>query len=123
MKDCIFCNIQHKEIIIESKLSHAIYDKFPVNKGHVLIIPKKHISSYFDLEVEEKNDLWDLVEKTKEILDDKFNPDGYNVGINIGKEAGQTIFHCHIHLIPRYLNDIKHPEGGVRAVIPSKQKY
>ncbi|MFC2110871.1 HIT family protein [Bacteroidota bacterium] len=123
MTSCKFCNVEESNVIKESDYSCAFYDKYPVNNGHVLVIPKRHIENYFDLTRQEKDDLWKLVEKIKIIIDQKFKPDGYNVGINIGETAGQTIFHCHIHIIPRYKGDIKDPEGGIRGVIPSKQKY
>ncbi len=123
MKDCIFCNIDPIEYVLESNLSIAFFDKYPVNEGHVLIIPKNHVSSFFDLSIQEQHDLLALVNKTKAIIDDRYNPDGYNVGINEGESAGQTIFHCHIHLIPRYVDDVVDPEGGVRGVVPTKKNY
>jgi len=119
---CIFCNTDI-EIISSTVLSFAIYDKFPVSSGHVLIIPKNHVSDYFQLSNKEKADLWLLVEEIKIILDNKFNPDGYNIGFNLGQSAGQTISHVHIHVIPRYIGDVDDPTGGVRNVIPGKGKY
>jgi diadenosine tetraphosphate (Ap4A) HIT family hydrolase len=123
MKNCKFCNIENDRIVIESELSIAFYDLYPVNIGHSLIVPKRHISNYFELTSEEKIDIWNIVDKVKLLLEKEFKPDGFNVGINIGESAGQTIFHCHIHVIPRYQGDMDYPEGGVRGVIPSKQKY
>ena len=123
MKNCTFCNIENDRIVIESELSIAFYDLYPVNIGHTLIVPKRHVSDYFELESQEKNDIWNLVDKVKLSLEKEFKPDGFNVGINIGESAGQTIFHCHIHVIPRFKGDMNNPEGGVRGVIPSKQKY
>ncbi|NPA44454.1 MAG: HIT family protein [Chlorobi bacterium] len=123
MKNCVFCNIDKNKIIAKSEYSLAFFDNFPVNKGHILIIPKNHIENYFDLSDIEKKDIWKLVDKVKIIIEKKFNPDGFNIGINIGKYAGQTINHCHIHIIPRYKGDMDNPEGGVRGVIPAKQKY
>jgi diadenosine tetraphosphate (Ap4A) HIT family hydrolase len=123
MKDCVFCNIPTDKIILESHLSIAFYDTYPVNKGHLLIIPKRHIADYFNLSPDEKTDIWYLVNKAKAYLDNKYSPDGYNVGININEAAGQTIFHCHIHIIPRYTGDIDDPTGGVRCVIPNKRIY
>lgn len=104
-------------------MAYATFDIYPVNKGHVLIIPKRHCGDYFELTDEEQSSCWKMVNKVKELLSERFNPDGFNVGINIGKVAGQTINHVHIHLIPRYKGDIDEPEGGVRGVIPSKRKY
>jgi diadenosine tetraphosphate (Ap4A) HIT family hydrolase len=123
MKGCKFCNINERSVVIESELSFAFYDQYPVNEGHVLIVPKKHVVDYFELSSAEKKDIWELVDAVKDILEKKYCPDGFNIGINIGESAGQTIFHCHIHLIPRYKDDMEFPEGGVRGVIPGKQKY
>lgn len=121
---CPFCNIDpQREIIIDSQSAFSIYDKFPVSQGHALIIPKRHVADYFELFSEEQSYCWELVNKTKQILQKKYNPDGFNVGINVNIEAGQTIPHVHIHLIPRYKGDVKDPEGGVRGVIPEKKAY
>jgi len=123
MDNCVFCKISNDKIILTSDKSSAFYDSFPVTQGHTLIIPKRHVKSYFELEPSEKEDIWNLVDNVKNFLDENFNPDGYNIGINIGETAGQTVFHCHIHVIPRYKGDIANPKGGVRGVIPDKQKY
>lgn len=123
-KDCPFClNNLTSEIILENNFSYAIYDKFPVSKGHILIIPKKHNSNYFDLSLEEQKECLILLNNAKKIIDKEFKPDGYNIGININKDAGQTIWHAHIHLIPRYNGDVVEPRGGVRGVIPFKKNY
>ena len=123
-KDCPFClNNLTSEIILENNFSYAIYDKFPVSKGHILIIPKQHNSNYFDLSLEEQKECLILLNNAKKILDKEFKPDGYNIGINVNKDAGQTIWHAHIHLIPRYGGDVEEPRGGVRGVIPSKRNY
>lgn len=121
--NCIFCNIEKDRIVTENETAYAIYDGFPVNKGHMLIIPKKHIKDYFETSEQDKTGLWKLVDECKEIVDKKFNPDGYNIGINCGQAAGQTVMHLHIHLIPRYIGDIENPRGGVRGVIPDKRIY
>jgi len=122
---CVFCDIlKDKKILIhESEYLFSIYDKYPVSEGHVLIIPKRHIKDYFELNNIEKRHLDIEISEVKKILDVAFHPDGYNIGINNGLAAGQTIFHLHIHLIPRYTGDVDDPRGGVRGVIPSKQKY
>ena len=120
---CPFCNINEDKIIAKNKFSYAIYDKYPVNKGHILIISKKHIRDYFDASTEVREAIFDLMEDCKSLLDNKYNPDGYNIGFNCGKEAGQTIMHFHLHLIPRYEGDIEDPTGGVRGVIPEKRVY
>ena len=108
---------------METDLSVAFYDGYPVSKGHTLIIPKRHVSSYFDLTKAEKDDIWSLLDVLKAKIDESLHPDGYNVGINVGESAGQSIFHVHVHLIPRYQGDVENPKGGVRGVIPGKQKY
>lgn len=118
---CPFCS--DKDIIMENSHAIAIYDKYPVNPGHMLIIPKRHFNDYFDATDDEKKAIWALVDKCKRFLDDKYHPDGYNVGINAGAAAGQTVMHLHVHLIPRYEGDMDNPAGGVRGVIPEKRMY
>ena len=120
---CIFCNIDKERIILENEYAFAIFDNFPVSKGHMLIIPKKHIKNYFEADEDTKGQLWELLDECKVFADKHFNPQGYNIGINCGKAAGQTVMHLHIHLIPRYIGDIKNPRGGVRGVIPDKRIY
>ncbi len=121
-QDCIFCTPPSPPVI-EWDLSYAIFDNFPVSPGHVLIIPKRHEADYFILEEHEKNDLWKMVDKVRNLLNEKYHPDGFNVGIKIDHATGQTIFHVHIHVIPRHIGDVEDPEGGVRGVIAGKQKY
>ncbi|MGE5356607.1 MAG: HIT domain-containing protein [Deltaproteobacteria bacterium] len=122
--DCPFCNPDsERELLLETATAYAILDKFPVSKGHTLIIPKKHESDYFKLSFKEQSACWFMLNKAKEILTERFQPDGFNVGININETAGQTIPHVHIHLIPRYKDDVPEPRGGVRGVIPEKKEY
>jgi ATP adenylyltransferase len=122
--DCPFCNLSiDREIIIENPEAYCMLDKFPVTKGHTLIIPKRHCANYFDLTLKEQVSCWKMVNELKVILLEKYHPDGFNVGININEAAGQTIFHVHIHLIPRYKGDVINPIGGVRGVIPVKKDY
>lgn len=122
--NCPFCNPDpERELILESATAYAIYDKFPVNEGHALVIPKRHCADYFQLSFKEQSACWFVLNRTKEIISEKFNPDGFNVGINVNEPAGQTIPHVHIHLIPRYKGDVENPEGGVRGVIPGKRIY
>lgn len=122
-EDCPFCDSSGRERLIESRLSFAVFDSCPVTPGHVLIIPRRHVSSFFDLEASEVDDLMGLLPLLKDFLTERRHPDGFNVGINVGDAAGQTIGHVHIHLIPRYFGDVDDPTGGVRGVIPGKAKY
>jgi len=122
LSDCIFCS-GNFDLIYEDELVFAMYDTYPVSKGHVLIIPKDHIATFFDASFEMRVAIDKALFYLKVTLDKKFKPDGYNIGINNGEASGQTIFHLHVHLIPRYLGDVEDPTGGVRGVIPSKQKY
>lgn len=124
MKNCIFCDVEESRIILSAwEYWNVIYDIYPVNKGHMLIIPKRHVESYFDLEIEEVRELDYVLQDAKYILDKEFKPDGYNIGMNLGVAAGQTVNHHHIHLIPRFNGDIPDPRGGVRGVIPEKRIY
>lgn len=123
MKNCIFCDLPKEKIILENELARAFYDEFPVSKGHILIIPKRHIANFFELEQKELNDINSLILECKKIIDNKYAPDGYNIGVNVGKHAGQSVFHVHVHLIPRYKGDVADPKGGIRGVIPEKQNY
>ncbi len=121
MQTCPFC--QKREVIVQNELAEAFYDGYPVSPGHMLIVPKRHIKSLFEATVEERTALWVLLSECKRILTEERQPDGFNIGINDGIAAGQTVMHLHIHLIPRFLGDMDNPKGGVRGVIPSKQKY
>jgi len=111
------------EPILESGTAFAIFDKYPVSDGHVLVIPQRHCSSYFGLTADEQSACWQLLNDVAAIIRERFNPDGFNIGINIGRAAGQTVDHVHLHLIPRYEGDVEEPEGGVRGVIPWKRTY
>ena len=119
--DCPFC--RNPEFIIENELAFASWDSYPVNPGHCLITPRRHIAEYFQATAEEKIAIWTLVDEMKAIIDKEYKPDGYNIGINIGTAAGQSVPHIHIHMIPRYWGDVENPKGGVRGVIPHRQKY
>jgi diadenosine tetraphosphate (Ap4A) HIT family hydrolase len=120
--ECIFCHL-HRPILAETKLSLAFLDRFPVSKGHTLIIPRRHVISLSQMTTEEYTDAFALVRQVKDILQEKFKPQGFNVGVNCGNAAGQSVFHAHIHLIPRYTGDVPTPRGGVRNIIPGKGDY
>ncbi|WP_416198472.1 MAG: Diadenosine tetraphosphate (Ap4A) hydrolase [Sporanaerobacter sp.] len=111
---CLFCGREFLDIIAENELVFAIYDKYPVNLGHVLIIPKRHYASFYESTEEELIAIYEIVQKCKEIVDSKYKPTGYNIGININESAGQTIMHLHVHMIPRYDGDVEDPRGGIR---------
>ena len=122
--DCPFCRPDsERELITESATAYALFDKYPVSDGHALVIPKQHIANYFDLPDRAKTACWLMVDRVKMLLTQQFKPDGFNVGINAGDAAGQTIPHVHIHLIPRYKGDVENPTGGVRNIIPKKGNY
>ena len=112
-----------KPRLLESEIGFVIYDGFPVSEGHCLVVPHRVYANYFDSTEEEIVGLQALVVEAQKLLREKFSPDGFNVGINCGEAAGQTVPHMHIHVIPRYKGDMDDPRGGVRGVIPSKQKY
>ena len=124
LNNCVFCNLLPKEIINEYKNFFVIRDAYPVTPLHSLIITKKHVVSYFQCSKEELNEIPIILDTQKtelKILDDTIT--GFNIGMNIGEDAGQTIFHCHVHIIPRRKGDILNPRGGIRGVIPDKQNY
>jgi ATP adenylyltransferase len=122
--DCIFCKMEHRRIIAENNLAYLIFDQYPVTKHHILIIPKRHFSEYFDIYQPELNAIQSLLLKGKEIASQFDNTiKGFNIGINSGQVAGQTVFHCHTHLIPRRENDVENPKGGVRHIINGKGYY
>ena len=128
MKDpnntCLFCNSQKSGLAHENDLAYASFDTYPVSEYHCLVIPKRHIKDYFDLSNDELiacNELIKIVKK--EITNKDSSVKGFNLGTNIGKVSGQSILHCHFHLIPRREGDVDNPQGGVRSVIPNKQHY
>ena len=120
---CPFCGPPDDRIFAQNILAFALWDGYPVSAGHTLVIPRRHISSWFDATEAERVALCELIDAAKAIIDPLHSPDGYNIGINIGNAAGQTVFHLHVHLIPRFVGDIGDPRGGVRHVIPSKAIY
>jgi ATP adenylyltransferase len=121
---CIFCEVPAERIVLQNELCVAVADKYPVTQGHMLIIPKRHVAGYFELGRPELNAAYFLLEQLKrQFQDNEPSVKGFNIGINCGEAAGQTVFHCHIHLIPRRSGDVEKPAGGVRHLIPNKKHY
>ena len=128
MKDpnypCLFCNHIESELAHENNLAYASYDSYPVSEFHCLVIPKRHIKDFFELSNDELVACNDLIKLAKDEIRNKDQTvSGFNIGTNVGKVSGQSIFHCHFHLIPRREGDVENPQGGVRSVIPNKQHY
>jgi diadenosine tetraphosphate (Ap4A) HIT family hydrolase len=122
-KPCPFCTLPPERIIDSNDLALVIRDGYPISPGHTLVIPKRHIGSWFETTPEEQSAMLNLLERAKAFLETELKPDGYNIGINDGPTAGQTVPHLHMHLIPRYKGDLTDPRGGVRWIIPEKAKY
>jgi len=120
---CPFCTLTSSAIILDNDHAMSIYDGFPVSPGHMLILPKRHMTSLFEASFEERTALFDLLAESRGLLLGEYGPDGFNIGINEGSAAGQTVMHLHIHLIPRYAGDKADPRGGVRWILPEKAIY
>ena len=120
---CPFCSLPAERLIQQSEFAFVTRDGFPISPGHTLIILKRHVASFFEVTEGERNDLMTLLAAARDDLDREFHPAGYNIGINEGAAAGQTVPHLHIHLIPRYEGDRDDPRGGVRWVLPDKAAY
>ena len=120
---CPFCTLPEAAILGGNDLAFYFEDRYPVTPGHLLIVPRRHVATYFEATPDEQRALWSLLEEARGRLGASRSPDGYNIGINVGEAAGQTVFHLHMHLIPRYKGDKADPRGGVRHVIPEKGKY
>lgn len=125
MQECLFCKWKNdkEKIVLENELAFARFDEFAVSKGHILFMTKRHVKDFFETSEEERQAIFELVDKSKKLIDEKFHPTGYNIGMNCGESAGQSVMHIHVHLIPRYDGDVENPRGGVRGVIPQKQNY
>ncbi len=119
---CIFCS-PDREILAYSAHGVAFFDAFPVSPGHALVVPRRHVVTIFDLTEAEYSDCFLLVLRVKELLVERYSPDGFNVGVNCGEAGGQSVWHAHIHVIPRFKGDTPEPRGGVRNVIPKKRDY
>jgi len=118
---CRFCTPE--AVVLSGELVYARRDSYPVSPGHLLIIPHRHVPGYFDATVDEKSAIVEMIDRARNWLQEEYSPDGFNIGVNCGPAAGQTVMHAHIHVIPRYRGDMQDPRGGVRGVIPEKQKY
>jgi diadenosine tetraphosphate (Ap4A) HIT family hydrolase len=119
---CPFCT-PVREVLMENDHALAVFDGYPVSRGHALVIPKRHVATIFDLDAEEYRGALDLLRELKPYLEKKHRTDAFNVGVNCGETAGQTVDHAHIHLIPRYPGDVANPRGGIRNIIPGKGDY
>jgi len=119
---CIFCN-PDRPIVVQNELAYAIRDGFPVSPGHTLVIPRRHAATVLDLTADELTACFSLVGLLVVLLEDELHPNGFNIGMNCGEAAGQTVMHAHIHVIPRFAGDVPNPRGGVRHVIPGKGSY
>jgi len=118
---CLFCT--PRGVTRRNELAYCARDSFPVSRGHSLIIPFRHCADFFDLSLEEMAACLELLLATRKDLDEELRPDGYNVGVNVGRAGGQSVLHVHVHLIPRYAGDHPSPQGGVRQIIPWKADY
>ncbi len=120
-QNCPFC--QPVPAVIQNRLAFALFDRSPVTPGHMLFIPRRHVADWFETTADERVDLMALADEARALLIQERRPDGFNLGVNVGIAAGQTVFHVHLHLIPRYAGDMANPRGGVRGVIPARQSY
>jgi diadenosine tetraphosphate (Ap4A) HIT family hydrolase len=122
--DCVFCDrLEGDAYIAANRLAAAFPDAFPISLGHSLIVPRRHEANFLTLTETEQAAVWQLVHEVREDVDARFHPDGYNLGVNVGVAAGQTVWHAHLHLIPRYAGDCGDPRGGVRWILPAKARY
>jgi diadenosine tetraphosphate (Ap4A) HIT family hydrolase len=120
---CPFCNPLAEDIVARNDLCYARWDIFPVSKGHLLIIPFRHVPDFFSTTIEEKQAMVGLINECKGVIEKNLQPAGYNIGINVGAAAGQTVMHCHCHMIPRYAGDVRNPKGGIRGIVREKREY
>ena len=121
--ECPFCNLPEGRIWLQTDSAIALLDNFPVSPGHTLVVPGDHVGGLMELPENDLSEIWSLVAHVRKLLLEKYKPNGFNIGINEGKAAGQTVAHAHIHIIPRFNGDVPDPRGGVRWVIPDKAKY
>jgi diadenosine tetraphosphate (Ap4A) HIT family hydrolase len=122
-RPCPFCLPRLDDVLIERPLAFLKRDGYPLTKGHALVIPRRHVATFFETTAGERQAMLDLLDEAKAILDREHRPDGYNIGINNGQAAGQTVMHVHLHIIPRYVGDMSDPRGGIRWILPEKAAY
>lgn len=122
-KECPFCSPRPELVWWQDAVGLVLKDKYPISNGHSLVVPIRHAACLFDLPADDQAALWALVANVRELLSKQLNPDGFNVGINDGAAAGQTVAHAHIHVIPRWIGDVHDARGGIRWVLPEKAKY
>ena len=121
---CVLCDrVAAGDLLVEDELAAAFPDAFPLTRGHTLIVPRRHEADYFALTADEQTALWQLVNRMRHRIERELHPDGYNLGVNVGEAAGQTVGHVHIHLIPRYAGDVDDPRSGIHWIIPTKARY
>jgi diadenosine tetraphosphate (Ap4A) HIT family hydrolase len=120
---CPFCSVDECRIVASNETALALRDAFPVSRGHTRVVPRRHATRVFDLPIAENNDLWQLVGIVRKQLARELSPHGFNIGFNEGEAAGQTVEHAHVHIVPRYRDDVVDPRGGVRWVLPEKANY
>ena len=118
-----FFPIDANRVILEESNSLAFFDRYPVSKGHALVVPVRPVPSLYDLDPQLQAEVWDMVRRVRLYLGERYQPAGFNIGVNDGRAAGQTIAHAHVHVIPRYAGDVSDPRGGIRWVIPGKARY
>lgn len=118
---CLFCD--SSTAVLRNEHAYVRFDDYPANPGHCLIIPFRHFASFFEATAEERAAIFSIIDQARALVDEQYRPGGYNIGVNVGPIAGQSVPHLHVHLIPRYAGDVENPKGGVRGVIPSRQKY
>jgi diadenosine tetraphosphate (Ap4A) HIT family hydrolase len=120
---CPFCNVEPERIVAENSLAIAVLDNYPVSEGHTLVVPREHKASLFELSAQTQAAMWQLVGEVRHKLNLELTATGFNIGLNDGTAAGQTVMHAHIHVIPRFKDDVLDPRGGIRWVLPDKAKY
>jgi diadenosine tetraphosphate (Ap4A) HIT family hydrolase len=123
MPECPFCAIDPKRVLLTSDVAIAFFDSFPVTEGHTLVVPREHVESLYQLSAEDQSALWELASAARSLLTHWYAPDGFNIAVNDGAAAGQTIGHAHIHVIPRRVGDSPDPKGGIRKLFPEKAQY